>query len=63
MAKEKIKLKIETPKVRKDWGTVKPYTKVHGSTEYDRDDEKEEIEKVIEEALDENPKPRKDSKK
>ena len=62
MAKDKVKIKIDKPKIRKDWGTVKPYTKIHGSTKYEREDEKEEIEKAVDEALDEKPKPRKGPK-
>jgi hypothetical protein len=53
MTKEKIKIKVPQPKVRKDWGNVKPYTRVHGSTGYDRDEEKEEIEEAVEEAIEE----------
>jgi hypothetical protein len=53
MAKEKFKIKVEKPKVRKDWGPIKPYTKVHGSTKYDRDDEKSETENEIVSELDE----------
>ena len=59
MAKEKIRIKIEKPKVRKDWGAVKPYTRVHGPTKYDRDEGKEEIEEAVDEALDEKPRDKK----
>jgi hypothetical protein len=55
MAKGKFKIKVEKPKVRKDWGGVKPYTRVHGPTKYDRDEAKEEAEEAIDEELEEKP--------
>ena len=55
MAKGKFKIKVEKPKVRKDWGAVKPYTRVHGSTRYDRDEAKVKAEDAIDEELEEKP--------
>jgi hypothetical protein len=51
MPKEKTRVKIPRPKIRKDWGGLKPYTRVHGPVKYDRGDEKVKSEEDLKKEL------------
>lgn len=51
MAKKKIKVKVDKPRVRKTWGNVKPFSRVHGSTKFDRKAEKSKVEDEIKSEL------------